>query len=1135
LSELIPEGLVLRSQFGGRSAENNVTTMQCSDFNERVEAIFEQAVELPLAEREAFLDQACDSDEFLRKRIALLLSTEARMGNFLKEPVVEPDRIALPALLGKGAQVDNYVILREIGQGGYGVVYLAEQRSPIVRKVALKVIKLGMDTREVIRRFEAERQALAMMEHPFIARVLDAGATETGRPYFVMEWVRGIPITRFCRDHRLSVERRLRLFVEVCSAVQHAHQKGIIHRDLKPSNVLVAMDADRPLPKVIDFGIAKATQGKLTDKTLFTQFHQFIGTPAYTSPEQAHLSARDVDTRTDIYALGVLLYELLTGSTPFSFGDLPQSGFDDMLRIIREREPVRPSTRWKETFSQQRGTNALPSPMSYWRTPIAPDLDWIVLKAMEKDRARRYETASALAEDIKHYLNDEPVAAAAPSLNYRLRKFARRNKASLTALALVMVSLILGTVVSVRQAIRANRESTERALEAQRALDAEAEAKAQARRAEAGELAARRSLYAADMIVVQEALEDGNFGWARQLLALHEPHPGKEDLRGFEWRYFWDRSQGDELFSWQGHSNVVVDLAFTPDGKILVSCSQDRTVKIWDVPSRQALSTLRFEWPHSLGISPDGRQLVVGNHDSVTVWDIRTGRKPLRIFAIDATKCVQISVSPVGTLLAIGAGGWRGGNGTVTVWDYIHKEKKHVFAEAGVRAVFSPDGNLLATGSWNDNVRLWSLEDNSLIHCFENAGEVISLAFGPDGGQLATSNWEGAVDLWDVASGNKIISFQAHTARVWQVAFAPDGETLFTASSDQTIRAWDLKTHLSKAVFRSHGSEVWCLAFSTNGNLLATGSKDETIKFWDPDLRSVPPVCSDLLHPLLFSPDSETFVALSGPDGVLTVWDVASGQPMGGLGPGGIPLAFQDDGDTLVALSLPDILERRHLASGTQSQVTLALGESDLPVDSARLSPDGKVLATTHTNNKMNLWDSASGEKIRTVTHLNKKLVTFGPFSPDSQILAGCETHFRPTFWNLETREKTTALSAHKMEIVGSAFAPNGRVYATAGSDGVVKLWDVSNGNEIATLAGYKEGVWSVAFSPEGGTLASSFRGGVKLWNLWTLRDVATIKVPDTIDCVVFAPDGRTLACHGKKKTFLLHAPSLAEIESGKF
>jgi len=950
-----------------------------------------------------------------------------------------------------------------------------------------------------------------------------------------MEWVRGIPITQFCRDHRLSVERRLRLFVKVCSAVQHAHQKGIIHRDLKPSNVLVAMDADRPLPKVIDFGIAKATQGKLTDKTLFSEFHQFIGTPAYMSPEQAHLNGRDVDTRTDIYALGILLYELLTGSAPFEFRDLPHSRVDEMLRIIREREPVRPSTRWKETFSQQRGTHALPAPMHHRRTPIAPDLDWIVLKAMEKERARRYETASALAEGIKRYLNDEPVAAAAPSLNYRLRKFSRRNKASLTALALVMVSLILGTVVSLRQAIRANREATERTFEAQRALDAEAEAKAQARRAEAGESAARCNLYAADMIAVQQALNDGNLGQARHLLATHEPHAEEEDLRGFEWRYFWDQSRGDELYTLEGHSNVVVSLVFAPDGKTLVSCSQDRTVKIWDVPSRQVVSTLHCEWPQSLGFSPDGRHLVVGDDEEVSVWDLGMRTKPIRNFTIETLSSTRISVSPVGTLLAICTEGSsiRAGNGRVTVWDYLRKEKRHEFPEAGPCAVFSPSGTLMATGAWNDRIQLWNLEDNTFIRSFKHAGEVISIAFTPDGRTLASSNWEGDVDLWDVAAGRQITSLRGHTARSWQVAFAPDGKTLFTASSDQTIRAWDLKTHLSKAVLRGHGSEVWCLAFSTNGAALASGSKDDMIKLWSLEVQAVRPGISNIIRPIVFSPDSRTLAAACGADHVLTFWDVTSGQLIGNLSRGRIPLAFQDNGDTLAMLSMQETLERWHPATGTQSLVTLALRETDLPVISARLSPNGKVLATTHTNNKMNLWTSASGERIMTLSHLNKKLVTFCPFSPDSQIVVACETHSQPTFSNLETGKKTTCLSAHKMEIVGSAFSPDGRVYATAGADGLVMIWEVKTGNLIATLGGHKEGVWSVAFSPDGRTLASGIRGGVKLWNLQTFREVATIELPDTIDSVVFSPDGRTLACHGKKETLLLHAPSLAEIESG--
>jgi len=343
------------------------------------------------------------------------------------------------------------VYLAKIGEGGCGVVYVAEQEEPVRRRVALKVIKLGMDTNSAIARFEAERQALALMEHPNIAQVLDAGATETGRLFFVMELVRGIKITDYCDQNNLSTPQRSDLFIQVCHAIQHAHQKGIIHRDIKPSNILVTLHDGVPVPKVIDFGIAKATtQQRLTDKTLYTAFEQFLGTPAYMSPEQAELSGLDIDTRSDIYALGVLLYELLTGRTPFDAPALLAAGLDQMRRIIREQEPVRPSTRLSTMIQ---GELTATAKHRHAEGPklihlLRGDLDWIVMKALEKDRTRRYETANGLALDIERHLKQEPVDARPPSSAYRLQKFVRRNKLMVTAAAAVAATLVLGVVVS---------------------------------------------------------------------------------------------------------------------------------------------------------------------------------------------------------------------------------------------------------------------------------------------------------------------------------------------------------------------------------------------------------------------------------------------------------------------------------------------------------------------------------------------------------------------------------------------------------------------------------------------------------------------------------------------------------------
>ena len=450
-----------------------------NDPAEREDQVFADALLVPPGERAVFLDRVCRGDVGLRRRIEALIFAHESAGKFMPEPRADgpadrdpastrPDPIDHP-----GSRIGRYKLLQQIGEGGCGVVWMAEQEEPVRRRVALKVIKLGMDTKAVIARFEAERQALALMDHPNIARVLDAGATDAGRPFFVMELIPGVPITKYCDQHNLPTAGRLGLFAQVCHAVQHAHQKGVIHRDLKPSNILVTLQDGEPVPKVIDFGIAKAAQGRLTDHTLFTAFEQFIGTPAYMSPEQAEMSGIDIDTRSDIYSLGVLLYELLTGRPPFDPKSLLQAGLDEIRRVIREVEPLKPSTRLntladsdRDSTARQRGT--APAQLSLL---LRGDLDWIVMKALEKNRNRRYETASGLALDIQRHLHNEPVFARPPTAGYRISRLIRRNRLAFAAGGLVALALVAGTVISTAQALRARRAEQVAAAERGRAED----------------------------------------------------------------------------------------------------------------------------------------------------------------------------------------------------------------------------------------------------------------------------------------------------------------------------------------------------------------------------------------------------------------------------------------------------------------------------------------------------------------------------------------------------------------------------------------------------------------------------------------------------------------------------------------
>ena len=453
--------------------------------DQREEDLFEAARQLPdAAVRRAFLDRACAGEKELRARLEELLEAEMEAEQFfsdgslvLSQSGTLSTAIPLTSDAGKanmlgeepiGTRIGRYKLKEKIGEGGCGVVYMAEQEEPVRRRVALKIIKLGMETKSVIARFEAERQALAMMDHPNIAHVFDAGATDRGPPYFVMELVRGVKITDYCDRNKLVIRERLDLFIQCCHAIQHAHQKGIIHGDIKPSNIMVAQQDGVPVPKVIDFGISKATEARLTDKLLFTTYAQLIGTPAYMSPEQAEMGGLDIDTRSDIYSLGVLLYELLTGKTPFDPKELIKGGIDEMRRTLREKEPPRPSFRLNllPEVELTKTADARQTEPTRLISTLRGDLDWIVMKALEKDRSRRYETANGLAMDIQRHLNHEPVVACPPSWVYRFQKLVRRNRVVFIAGGAVAAALVIGMGTSTWLFLK-EREARQRAVAAE--------------------------------------------------------------------------------------------------------------------------------------------------------------------------------------------------------------------------------------------------------------------------------------------------------------------------------------------------------------------------------------------------------------------------------------------------------------------------------------------------------------------------------------------------------------------------------------------------------------------------------------------------------------------------------------------
>ena len=744
------------------------------------------------AELVTLLNERCGGDKLLRDSVEELLANHDGGSFFLDQPPPGLDVEQTPSEIGP------YKIREKIGEGGMGVVYVAEQTEPVQRKVAIKVIKPGMDTKEVIARFEAERQALAFMEHPNIARVLDAGATESGRSYFVMELVRGIPITEYCDQVKATPRERLDLFQTVCDAVQHAHQKGIIHRDIKPSNVLVTQVGAKPVVKVIDFGLAKVTSGqKLTDKTVYTGFMKLMGTPAYMSPEQAGLSGLDVDTRSDVYSLGVLLYELLTGTTPLDKTEIQKQAYEELCRQIREVEAPKPSARVstlkdadRSTISQQRGIE----PQSL-RQVLNGDLDIVVLRALEKDRDRRYGSPQELATDIDRFLNDQPVLAVPPSPMYLARKYMRRYKAAILMAATILALLIVTTAVSTWLAIRATNaeQKAEDRLVAVALARREAEDEANER---------QRLLYAADMAMAAQLWEseNGDLREIEALLTAWIPNSElREDWRDFSWRYQWTRLHKSAVVTARDTIGATISseghlLTATPDGLYRWDETGARSRLVWG----RDIDAIEF--------SANGSWAVLTFEEQNELIDVATGRTVLTI------PHSLFTFSTRGEYLAA----WEAGDETVRVWSL-----------SGITSTGQKKSSTVDAISTSETLDIAALADFAHARMPKSGAH---LRLFDDGQSFLLKSTYAVAAFWP---GQGSQTKWSHRSMVWNHAWSPNGQLMVSAN-------YNGRTHLrlrtdpaNKTVIGTHGKPITALAFSVDGTRLAIGGGDGTIDIWD--------------------------------------------------------------------------------------------------------------------------------------------------------------------------------------------------------------------------------------------------------------------------------------------------------------
>jgi WD40 repeat protein/serine/threonine protein kinase/tetratricopeptide (TPR) repeat protein len=1026
-------------------------------------------------------------------------------------PGVEPETLPAQAdilLERSGMVIGRYKLLQQIGEGGFGIVFMAEQQEPVQRKVALKIIKAGMDTREVIARFEAERQALALMDHPNIAQVLDGGTTTTGRPFFVMELVRGIPITDYCDQANLSTHERLELFIRVCRAVQHAHQKGVIHRDLKPSNVLVTLHDGEPVPKVIDFGVAKALGQKLTQKTLFTRFEQMIGTPAYMSPEQAALSGLDIDTRSDIYSLGVLLYELLTGVTPLDAETLRQGALDEIRRMIRETDPPKPSTRLltlgERLADIAKHRHAEPAVLGRL---LRGDLDWITMKALEKDRRRRYETVNGLAADIERHLRDQPVTARPPSALYRLQKIAQRHRVAFAGGAAVVFALVFGLAISIWQAVRATRAEREQSTLRKEAQNAQVSEATERQRVE-------RIAAESDARLVRQYVADGNrlvdqgdlFGalpWLAEALkresnafdrtAVHRLRIGMtlrqcptlarvwfhdeavghaEFTHGGRWVFadtsrvarLWNVENGEAAFPPFEHATGLPGFKATlsPDGQHLaIGSPTANTVGVWDLETgRPVFPPLQQEALAGFLFSGDGRRLVTGGFDiTAQVWDAMSGQK-VGPSLHHGTGVSALAFSPDGSLLATGS------STTVDIWEVA--TGKHLLSpltcvlpghnpepgqDRGARFTchFSPDGRRLAIGCGDGTASIYEVSSGKTIASVYHKRDVRRVAFSPDGVWLLTASDDGTAQVWDSATGASVSGPLKHAAPVFDANFSQDGRCVVTASSDATARVWDAKTGNALTPPLRHGGPVAHAAFGPDPRLVVTASDDHTARVWrwrNPELADISLELSSAAKCAAFSPDSQALLAVSL-DGTAQVWDLSTGKAVPILNLVGIRHAqFSPDGKYVAVAGTNGAARVWELAASIP--VSPALFHNGL-VNHVEFDSASRRLFTASSDRSARIWDWRAGKLMHELK--TDEAVNYVHVTRDGKRIVTVSVN-APILYHADMYERWS-------------HDPLDREAITA-NWGQAQLWDADTGQALTVPRRLSAAVSEAAISPDG-------------------------------------------------------------------
>jgi eukaryotic-like serine/threonine-protein kinase len=973
-----------------------------------------------------------------------------------------------PAGPGVLLRLGDYELIKEIARGGMGVVYKARQIS-LNRIVALKVVLHGpFSSPGFVQRFRMEAEAAAALRHPNIVPVFEIGE-HSGHHFLSMEFIEGVNFAELVRDQPLSPKQAAGHVETIARALQYAHEQGILHRDLKPSNVL--LDAfDRP--RVTDFGLAKL----LHRDTEITTTGQVLGSPNHMPPEQAAGKFSESTAASDIYSMGSILYQLLTGRPPFQ-GETIQ----DVLQQVQNVEPVSPRR---------------------LRPGIPADLETICLKCLQKEPAKRYRTAADLAADLHAFLAGEPIKARPVGAIERVWLWCRRRPVlAAMALALVLVAWfgLTGIFWQWRRAeANAKGEMIQR-------LAAEDYAEKM-----------RLNLYAADMDVAAQAVLNDNYGFARRMLENLEPKRGQTDLRGFEWRYLWDRCRGKELATFTGHDWIVTCTAFSPDGKLIASSSVDGSVRVWDVAARQCLKTLTMSNGSvmSVGFTPDGRSLMMGGVSGVEIrsldnWQVQN-RFPAQL----------ASLSSEGTLMATADSSpfYYEQSGDIILWNWRTGKELRSFGHSGHSLALSPDGHRLAVAQTSPVVDLYDADSGNLLRELPTKYPVWHLSFSPDGGRLLAAGWSGDVLVWDLKAGGAPQVLAAHHLTAWCAVFSPDGRVIATTGSDQTVRLWDSTSLAPLAELHGHASEVWCAAFSPDGKTLATGGKDSTVRLWSalPDRQPGALPEYRYRHPI-FSPDGRTIITFKPDgDGGAQSWNVDDLSPQASsFARGAIVAGIQPGGGGVVSFDAAEMKLKFWNWNGTTPAGAVDLENAsgqEHHFEQWGMSPEGGYFFAASSSGVIQIWDVKTGKLWSTI---------HGPASPWRNIILGNRgRHLLVSLqrenivhlYDCQTRQEFI-LTGHKDFVSGLAFSPDEELAATGSVDGSIRLWHTATGEWKATLPGHIEETTDLAFSPDGQTLASlGHLESLKLWHLPTLREVFSETIPTAGFALQFSPDGHHLA-----------------------